>query len=795
MKKWLIAGLLLLASPVMGQISSGGSCPLVCGLKFAPIGNSATLAQVAVSTAALRSDLSAEISRATARENAIATSTGTILSSLNSEISRALLSESLLGGATGQLRLDLSAEISRAEGVEATKQSTGDYITALSGDASATGPGAVSITFNSVNSSPGSCGDATHTSSFTVNSKGLVTSCIPVLITGAAPTGAAGGDLTGNFPSPLVVSASSSTGLNVTYGVTMGSGTVSHYTDMTGLVSQPPAPAAGTARLHALTTNGITRFEMDNEAATNLIFGEDNVFIAKNTSGSDMAKGVPVYQSGATGTNANIALSKSDSTTTLPAFGMTLDPIANNAFGQVMKLGDISGINTNAFAVNDQLWVSPTVAGGLVNVRPAYPSYVQRIGSVKVKGVGNGTIHVTVAPFIGMQESGTNSPSYEFKGYVDVLSSMTVATNLSVGGTAASSSNTVTNLESAGSLNVNSGTLACNLPGYAGKCGIGTATPAGLLDIQGAQDQQYALKIGNQSTFPGLVVNSGNSGPDYAATDVAISTLAILALGTNDGRDGRYLSLVAAGAIYAGQQNLGGAPALAINTSHPATLVHISSGIVTVDGNGSAPQINVRGNAADTNPAIQATALADARQPQIRVQRTGTNYDKTWYFYMGGSTTTLSIGSSNGDWINVLPLTGFTGINTYTPGAQLDVNGTIRQATAKSCNLGVITNSSGDFSACVASDRTLKTHILDMDYSSSAFDSLKPSYFDFIDTATYGDSHRGGFVAQDVQSVYPECAVPAGAGGLLGVDSNCMIAHLTKEIQALRARVSSLEAK
>lgn len=55
------------------------------------------------------------------------------------------------------------------------KQAAGNYITALTGDGTASGPGSVALTLASVNSNTGSFGSSTSIPSFAVNAKGLIT--------------------------------------------------------------------------------------------------------------------------------------------------------------------------------------------------------------------------------------------------------------------------------------------------------------------------------------------------------------------------------------------------------------------------------------------------------------------------------------------------------------------------------------------------------------------------------------------------------------------------------------------
>lgn len=62
------------------------------------------------------------------------------------------------------------------------KQAAGNYITALTGDGTASGPGSAILTLATVNSNVGNFGDASNSASFNVNAKGLITAASSVAI-------------------------------------------------------------------------------------------------------------------------------------------------------------------------------------------------------------------------------------------------------------------------------------------------------------------------------------------------------------------------------------------------------------------------------------------------------------------------------------------------------------------------------------------------------------------------------------------------------------------------------------
>lgn len=183
------------------------------------------------------------------------------------------------------------------------------------------------------------------------------------------------------------------------------------FINIQGQSVEPATPAAGIGQLHGNTQNGFTRLEIDNEGTTHTVVCQDNVFLGKNTSGGAITKGQVVYVTGSVGKIPTLSLAKADSVITTGAtIGIALEPsVANNSFGQFMIGGIVDSVDTSAFTAGNVVYVSSTVAGDLTATRPVSPNFAKGIGVILNSGVGNGSILVNTAPFLGGVESGTNT--------------------------------------------------------------------------------------------------------------------------------------------------------------------------------------------------------------------------------------------------------------------------------------------------------------------------------------------------------------------------------------------------
>lgn len=181
--------------------------------------------------------------------------------------------------------------------------------------------------------------------------------------------------------------------MNVDGNIDVDNATLTGYIDISE-ISEPATPAGNYLRLFSVDENGFSILAFKDSSGMVRKFVKDNVFIVYNNSGSTIAAGRIVYASGSTGSVPTVALAKADSSSTMPAVGVTVESIANTAYGRVMQVGLLEDVNTSSYSVSDILYVSAATAGILTATPPSYPNLRQEIGTVLVDDASVGAIQI-----------------------------------------------------------------------------------------------------------------------------------------------------------------------------------------------------------------------------------------------------------------------------------------------------------------------------------------------------------------------------------------------------------------
>jgi hypothetical protein len=126
--------------------------------------------------------------------------------------------------------------------------------------------------------------------------------------------------------------------------------------------------------------------------------------------------------------------------------------------------------------------------------------------------------------------------------------------------------------------------------------------------------------------------------------------------------------------------------------------------------------------------------------------------------------------------------------NTSTT-AQVFIDFTINQQT--SGNGSITANGASQATFTTWSDRRLKENITDLPSQLSNVMSLRPVEFDYKD----GSGHQIGFIAQEVQEVYPDIVSENSEGYLTVSGLSKMESRLIKAIQELKAENDALKTR
>lgn len=133
-----------------------------------------------------------------------------------------------------------------------------------------------------------------------------------------------------------------------------------------------------------------------------LIIGRQTFIEVRNETGSSISKGAPVYV-----TNhqevfpypPTVALAQANTAATSRCIGLAAHNIENNTNGYVVIEGMLHTFPTVGFNHGDYLYVSPSVAGGLTNTRPASPNFAVPVAIVAAVDISHGSLTILRTEF------------------------------------------------------------------------------------------------------------------------------------------------------------------------------------------------------------------------------------------------------------------------------------------------------------------------------------------------------------------------------------------------------------
>ncbi len=188
-------------------------------------------------------------------------------------------------------------------------------------------------------------------------------------------------------------------------------------------------PGAGEGQVFYDSTSHSLSVKNDQDMTLNL--GSEIIYRGLNDTGVTIPNGTAVYSSGINGGVDTIAPALADSFATSDVLGVTTHEILDGNQGFVTSFGSLGG-DFSAYAIDDTLYLSDTVAGGFVTIAPDIATKVGRVADNAVSGKMSVRIasNIALPTVVGVLNNGSGAATID--GTYQTLANYTPAYSVGV---------------------------------------------------------------------------------------------------------------------------------------------------------------------------------------------------------------------------------------------------------------------------------------------------------------------------------------------------------------------------
>ena len=317
-----------------------------------------------------------------------------------------------------------------------------------------------------------------------------------------------------------------------------------------------------------------------------------------NSTGATLTKGTVVYINGGQGNLPTVtkALATSDATSA-QTYGVVQSDITNNNNGYVVVIGSLTDLDTQAYTVGTQLYLSGTTAGAWTSTKPYAPIHLVYVGIVVRSHPTQGVVEIRIQNGYELEELHNvyaqtpsngdilqyNSSTSLWTSVAGTTSNISEGTNLYFTNARARAAISLTTSGTSGASTYNSTTGVLNIPQYQGVItnpvtGVGSADSVAFWNS--ASNITYDSSFYYNSTLKRLGVNTTTPNATIGANCDIDGNYGLLVKNSNSNYNGIGFGITSNyGNLIEAQKN-GSAP------QRNLTLLN-NAGFISIDGSGN----------------------------------------------------------------------------------------------------------------------------------------------------------------------------------------------------------------